>query len=110
MGKGAASNEGYRAILEWGAERLYQPENVIVVVFDSDSQVPSDFLQRVTPYFDDPKVVGVQSAVRMHNRAFNPLTSWQHLEFSVWVRGFSRSQGPPGECDIGRKRAMRSSL
>ena len=39
VGKGAALNHGYRDVLRWRIDYLYGPENVIVVVFDADSQI-----------------------------------------------------------------------
>jgi hypothetical protein len=88
-------------VLTWGADSLYGLENVIVVVFDSDSRIPSDFLERVTPYFADPSVVGVQSAVRMYNAGRNWLTFWQDLEFVVWARIFSRAKDRLGSATLG---------
>lgn len=101
VGKGAALNQGYRELLRWRIDDLYGPENVIVVVFDADSRVPSDFLARVTPYFSDPRVVGVQSAVRMYNVDRNWLTFWQNLEFVVWARIFSRAKDRLGSATLG---------
>lgn len=101
VGKGAALNHGYREVLRARTDALYGSENVIVVVFDADSRVPSDFLERVTPYFSDPGVVGVQSAVRMYNAGRNRLTFWQSLEFIVWARIFSRAKDILGSATLG---------
>ena len=76
-------------------------ENIIIVVFDADSRIPSDFLERVTPYFSDPAVVGVQSAVRMSNANRNWLTFWQNIEFVVWARIFSRAKDRLGSATLG---------
>ena len=101
VGKGAALNHGFREAVSWNVDRLFAPENVIVVVFDSDSRVPPDFFERVSPYFQDPEVVGVQTAVRMYNAGVNPLTLWQHLEFVVWARVFSRAKDRLGSATLG---------
>ena len=101
VGKGAALNQGYRELLRWRVDDLYGPENVIVVVFDADARVPTDFLERMTPYFSDPAVVGVQSAVRMYNADRSRLTFWQNLEFVVWARVFSRAKDLIGSATLG---------
>lgn len=101
VGKGAALDQGYRAARDWGADRLYDPTRVIVTVFDADSRVPPDFLERVTPYFADPAVVGVQSAVRMFNAGHNWLTFWQDLEFVVWGQIFARTKDRLGSATLG---------
>jgi 1,2-diacylglycerol 3-beta-glucosyltransferase len=101
VGKGAALNHGYREILNWKVDRLYGAENVIVTVFDADSRIPSDFFERVSGFFADPAVAGVQSAVRMHNRNRNRLTRWQHLEFAVWSHLFSRGKDRLGSATLG---------
>src|SRR5262249_16130992 len=74
IGKGAGLNAGVREIERVGLTAAYGPENVIITVFDADARVERDFLSGVTPYFDDPKVVGVQAAVRMFNNGTNLLT------------------------------------
>jgi cellulose synthase/poly-beta-1,6-N-acetylglucosamine synthase-like glycosyltransferase len=101
VGKGAALNHGYREILDWKVGQLYGAENVIVAVFDSDSRIPPDFLERVTPYFADPAVAGVQAAVKMYNAHRNQLTRWQNLEFAVWARILSRGKDRLGSATLG---------
>jgi cellulose synthase/poly-beta-1,6-N-acetylglucosamine synthase-like glycosyltransferase len=101
VGKGAALNRGFSEVLDWDVERLFGAENVIVAVFDSDSRVPQDFLERVSPYFTDPATVGVQSAVRMYNADANRLAYWQHLEFLVWGQIFSRAKDRLGSATLG---------
>lgn len=101
VGKGAALNHGLREILAMNVDRLYGADNVIVVVFDSDSRVPSDFLDVVRPYFADPRVGGVQTAVRMYNAGGNRLTFWQDMEFLVWGEVFSRAKDRIGSATLG---------
>jgi 1,2-diacylglycerol 3-beta-glucosyltransferase len=100
-GKGHALNAGYDAILQQGLIERYGSENIIVTVFDSDARVAPNFLQAVVPYFDDPKVVGVQSAVRMYNAEQNLLTSWQNLEFAVWGNVFGQAKNLLGSATLG---------
>lgn len=54
----------------------------IIGVFDADTQVHPDFLEKLVPYLNNPKVKGVQSRVRMYNKDYNFLTNMQDVEFS----------------------------
>jgi 1,2-diacylglycerol 3-beta-glucosyltransferase len=101
VGKGAALNNGYGEILSSNVAKLYGDERVIVTVFDSDSNVPPDFIQKVSPYFTDRAVVGVQAEVRMYNARQNRLTYWQNLEFAAWGRLFSRGKDRLGSATLG---------
>ncbi len=100
-GKGHALNAGYAAVQNLGLAERYGPENLVMVVFDSDTRVEPDFLQAVGPYFRDPKVGGVQSAIRMYNAERNLLTLWQHLEFAIWGQLFSRAKNLLGSATLG---------
>ena len=101
VGKGAALNNGYGEILSSNVAKLYGDEQVIVTVFDSDLNVPPDFIQKVSPYFTDRAVVGVQAEVRMYNARQNRLTYWQNLEFAAWGRLFSRGKDRLGSATLG---------
>jgi 1,2-diacylglycerol 3-beta-glucosyltransferase len=101
VGKGAALNQGYREVLGWHVDALYGLDNIILVVFDADTRVPPDLLERMSPYFSDPDVVGVQAGVRMYNAGRNWLTFWQNLEFVVWGRIFSRAKDRIGSATLG---------
>jgi 1,2-diacylglycerol 3-beta-glucosyltransferase len=101
-GKGHALNAAYATIVRLGlTDERYGPENVITVVFDADTMVESDFLHTVAPYFRDPTVAGVQSAVRMYNADRNLLTLWQHLEFAIWGKFFCRAKDRLGSATLG---------
>lgn len=54
----------------------------IIGVFDADTQVHPDFLEKLIPYLNNPKVMGVQSRVRMYNKDYNFLTNMQDVEFA----------------------------
>ena len=101
QGKGHALNAGYAAVQRLGLTERYAPENVITVVFDADTRVEPGFLQAVAPYFRDPEVAGVQSAVRMYNAHRNVLTLWQHLEFAIWAKFFCRAKDNLGSATLG---------
>ena len=101
-GKGHALNTAYATIRRLGlTDERYGPENVITVVFDADTRVEPDFLHTVAPYFRDPTVAGVQSAVRMYNADRNLLTLWQHLEFAIWGKFFCRAKDRLGSATLG---------
>jgi 1,2-diacylglycerol 3-beta-glucosyltransferase len=100
-GKGHTLNAGYAAAQRLKLAEYYGPENVITVVFDADTRVEPDFLQAVAPYFRDPKVAGVQSAVHMYNANLNVLTLWQHLEFAIWAKFFCRAKDRLGSATLG---------
>lgn len=100
-GKGAVLNAGLREIERLGLADRYGAENVIITVFDADARVEPDFLEGLTPYFQDPKVAGVQSAVRMYNHDTNILTFWQHLEFVLWGELFCRAKNVLKSATLG---------
>jgi cellulose synthase/poly-beta-1,6-N-acetylglucosamine synthase-like glycosyltransferase len=100
-GKGASLNAAFAEIQRLDVVRDYPADRVIVVVFDSDGQVDPHFLQAVGPYFDDPTVAGVQSAVRMYNAHQNLLTFWQHFEFIVWGEALCRAKDWLGSATLG---------
>jgi 1,2-diacylglycerol 3-beta-glucosyltransferase len=100
-GKGHALNVGYAAVQRLRLAERYGPENLITVVLDADTRVEPDFLQAVAPYFRDPNVAGVQSAVRMYNANQNIVTLWQHLEFAVWAKFFCRAKDRLGSATLG---------
>lgn len=54
----------------------------ILGVFDADTRVKPDFLTKLIPYLNNPKVQGVQCRVRMYNKDYNFLTNMQDVEFS----------------------------
>jgi 1,2-diacylglycerol 3-beta-glucosyltransferase len=99
-GKGHVLNAGYTAVARSELAEP-NPENVVVVVFDADTRVESHFLCAVAPYFRDPTVAGVQSAVRMYNADQKVLTLWQHLEFAVWGKVFCKAKDRLGSMTLG---------
>jgi 1,2-diacylglycerol 3-beta-glucosyltransferase len=100
-GKGASLNAAFAEVLQLDEVQYYGPDNVIVVVFDSDGRVDPEFLEAVTPYFAEPNTAGVQSAVRMYNAGQNLLTFWQHFEFIVWGEVLCRAKDWLGSATLG---------
>ncbi len=68
---------GYKAgALKKGLENS---ADELVAIFDADFIVPPDFLMRVVPYFEDPKVGMVQSRWGYLNRNYSLLTRVQSI-------------------------------
>lgn len=74
---------------------LAQTRGDIVVIFDADMVPHQDFLAKVIPYFDDPKVGFVQTPQFYNNNEINQITggAWeqQELFFGAIMRGKEKS-------------------
>jgi 1,2-diacylglycerol 3-beta-glucosyltransferase len=68
-----------------------------IAVFDADSRVDSDFLNKIIPYLNGDNVVGVQSRVRMYNKDRNLLTAMQEAEFAIFGNVILRSRDIMGK-------------
>lgn len=80
QGKGEALNAGLRLIRDLAEQRGQSPDKVIVCVMDADGRLSDGALSEVLPIFDDPRVGGVQLAVRIRNRE-SFLTRFQDYQF-----------------------------
>ncbi|MCA3748367.1 MAG: glycosyltransferase [Rubrobacter sp.] len=100
-GKGHVLNAGLAAVRRMRISEYFGAHNIVVTVFDADARVEPGFLDAITPYFADPRVVGVQSAVRMYNADANLLTFWQNLEFAIWGRVMCRAKNLLGSATLG---------
>lgn len=95
QGKGEVLNAAYREICRMVDEadpRLggAAEDDVIMCIVDADGWLRGDALEAVAPYFDDPKVAGVQVPVRMYNARRGLLACMQDIEFigfSVLIQG-----------------------
>ncbi|MCX7998972.1 MAG: glycosyltransferase family 2 protein, partial [Leptospiraceae bacterium] len=67
---------GKSVALNYGAKKA---SGDILVIFDADNRVPSDFLERISHYF--PTYDAVQSRIETGNPNFNILTRLAELEF-----------------------------
>ena len=65
-------------------DALKLSQGKIIGVFDADTHVKPDFLNKIIPYLNDTGVQGVQSRVKMFNKDKNFLTRMQHVEFEVF--------------------------
>lgn len=81
LGKGAALNAGYAAMLEDAAHRGLDPDRVIVCVMDADGHLSNGAIDEVLPLFDEEGIGGVQLAVRIRNRGNNFWLQFQDHQF-----------------------------
>ncbi len=63
-------------------DALHISNGDIIGVFDADTRVKPDYLQKVIPYLNNDEVHGVQSRVKMYNKDENFLARMQHVEFA----------------------------
>ncbi|MBQ9024998.1 MAG: glycosyltransferase, partial [Methanobrevibacter sp.] len=54
----------------------------IIGVFDADTKICPDFIEKIVAYVADPEIDGVQSRVKMYNKDENYLARMQHVEFA----------------------------
>lgn len=80
QGKGPALNAGYAALTRLVHDRAQDPTRVIVCVMDADGRLSEGALNVTLPLFDDPRVGGVQLAVRIRNRD-RWVTHFQNFQF-----------------------------
>lgn len=86
QGKGEVLNHAYRLIGEMVAVdapplRGTRAEDVVLCVVDADGWLEPHALEVVAPYFNDPRVAGVQLPVRMWNSRDGFLALMQDMEF-----------------------------
>jgi 1,2-diacylglycerol 3-beta-glucosyltransferase len=80
QGKGAALNAAFRRVVADVAARRLDPERVIIAVMDADGRLSANGTKAALARFDNPKVGGVQLAVRIrHGRRL--ITQFQDVEF-----------------------------
>jgi 1,2-diacylglycerol 3-beta-glucosyltransferase len=87
QGKSKALNTGFADFLiTWRGIEIQPRHRWIIGVFDSDAIPDSNMLKKVSFQFNDPKVGGVQSMVRIKNRKTSLLTRMQDIEFITFSR------------------------
>jgi len=98
QGKAAALNAAYRALdAHLGTAAR---DRVIVVVVDADGRLHPHAPARAARHFADPSVGGVQSLVRIYNRA-HVLTWLQDVEFGVYGALFQSGRNSWGTAGMG---------
>jgi 1,2-diacylglycerol 3-beta-glucosyltransferase len=86
-GKSSALNTAFGDFLIiWRGIEMKPKHRWIIGVFDSDAIPDSNMLKKVSFQFNEPKVGGVQSMVRIKNRKNSLLTKMQDIEFVTFSR------------------------
>lgn len=98
VGKAAALNHAYRLLGEHigGIPR----EDVIVTIVDADGRLRPNAPAWVSAHFAEAHVGGVQSRVRIYNRA-HPLAWMQDVEFSVYGALYQAGRNGWGTAGMG---------
>ncbi len=95
-GKAAALNHAYRSL-----DLLDPPrESVVVTIVDADGRLGPDAPRYAAAHFADAQVGGVQSLVRIYNRA-SPLAWLQDVEFGVYGHLFQAGRNGWGTAGMG---------
>ncbi|SJN08943.1 N-acetyl-glucosamine transferase [Leucobacter sp. 7(1)] len=103
QGKSEALNDAWRylhrQILGAGTYAGWDPTRVIVTIVDADGRLDRD-AWKVTGHFEDDRVGGVQSQVRIYNR--HGFITWaQDLEFGVFGSVFQLGRVAWGTANMG---------
>jgi len=86
-GKSVALNLGFADfLLTWRGIEITPRNRWIIGVFDSDACPKPDMLKKVSFQFNDPKVGGVQTLVRIKNSKTSFLAKMQDIEFLAFAR------------------------
>lgn len=102
-GKAAALNAAWRHVHQLLRESDYErwrPQDVLVVVIDADGRLSPDAPHWLARHFDDPRMGGVQSLVRIYNRR-GWLTWAQDVEFAVFGRLYQSGRSWWGTANMG---------
>jgi cellulose synthase/poly-beta-1,6-N-acetylglucosamine synthase-like glycosyltransferase len=86
QGKGEVLNHAYKLVTKMvldGDPRLdgASADDVVLCIVDADGWLEPHALEAVAPYYNDPRVAGVQLPVRIFNSRDGFLTLMQDLEF-----------------------------
>lgn len=98
-GKAAALDDVYRRLDRVLGARPDR-DRVIIAVVDADGRLAPDAPRFAAAQFEDPRVGGVQSRVRIYNRQ-HWLTWFQDVEFAVYGRLFQLGRNSLGTAGMG---------
>jgi 1,2-diacylglycerol 3-beta-glucosyltransferase len=98
-GKATALNHAYRA-LDDAFDSEVDRNEVIVAIVDADGRLDPAAPRYVAAHFADQRVGGVQSLVRIYNRA-RPLAWLQNVEFEVYGHLFQAGRNDWGTAGLG---------
>ena len=100
-GKGEALNYAFRIIAASTQVASQDPSKVIICIVDADGRLEPTAIERVLPYFEDPRVAAVQIGVRMYNATASILSRMQDFEFLVFTEIFQRARHQIGSSGLG---------
>lgn len=86
QGKSEVLNHAFGLVMGWLQARDpwlagHDSDDIVLVIVDADGRLEQHSLQRVAPYFSDPRVGSVQIGVRIANARANALARMQDIEF-----------------------------
>ena len=86
-GKSSALNTAFADfLLTWRGIEIRPRHRWIIGVFDADATPDSNMLKKVSFQFNNPKIGGVQTLVRIRNRNTSLLAEMQDIEFITFAR------------------------
>ena len=102
-GKAAALNQAWQYVRETVPPELasrFDEDRTLVVIVDADGRLDPEFADDVASRFLDPRVGGVQLAVRIYNRA-KALAYMQDVEFRIFGSVFQLGRSAWGSAGMG---------
>ena len=100
QGKGEALNACYRQVVHDYKQAGVDPTNVIICIMDADGLLDTNALEVVSPWFTDPKIGGVQIAVRIINR-WDWRALLQDVDFFMFGQILQRGRNRVGSVGLG---------
>jgi 1,2-diacylglycerol 3-beta-glucosyltransferase len=100
LGKGSALNQGVHELSAWATHLGLSLENVVVCVMDADGVIDTDAVERVLPWFLEPRVAGCQILVRIRNRS-KLLGRLQDIEFTSFTELVQQGRSRIGSSGLG---------
>jgi cellulose synthase/poly-beta-1,6-N-acetylglucosamine synthase-like glycosyltransferase len=103
LGKAAALNAAWADLSSFIDPEVFArfgDERTLVVIVDADGRLDADFADGVAERFNNPKVGGVQLAVRIYNRR-HPLAYMQDVEFRMFGSTFQLGRSSWGTAGMG---------
>lgn len=101
QGKGAALNAALATLESHPAIRRRSSDDVVVCLLDADGRLDAHAVDAAGRLLADPRVGGVQIAVRIRNRRDGLLTRLQDMEFVCYTELFQRCRSLHGFAGLG---------
>lgn len=101
LGKGAALNAAMQVLRSHPAVRQLPSDDVICCLLDADGRLDPEAIEGAAATFGDPRMGGVQVAVRIGNRKDGLLPRLQDMEFVCYTELFQRCRSLHGFAGLG---------